>query len=293
MPQQDNNGDGVNGSFNGSGGDGGEGDDNGSYDYGGEGGDFSAFFLSAFFRGWNDRANADPHFSFKVFAEEMVSAGATAIAHVTSKKNDCLNELDFVFSAIAVGSILNFCLLYTLAPTSTLGAAPMIFPSMFSHSPPAQMSNRLVIFLNKSAIFTIAGVTQGLLSTIVPNLLIRMRKKLDPCKEVQAKPPPIALNAATCAINMGLGSTFRYQIVGDLEFVMAKVMPAPLVRVSIFGIRTMNIILGGIVFATLARLTGLQKDERGEKSAFVARVTGLQTAEKAEKSGKKADKQEP
>ena len=46
--------------------------------------------------GWRSRIVADPQFPFKVLME----------------------ELDFVFSTLVVGSILNFILMYLLAPTS-------------------------------------------------------------------------------------------------------------------------------------------------------------------------------
>lgn len=44
--------------------------------------------------------------------------GACVIGDMSSRPNWGLNELDFVFSTVIVGSIMNFSLMYLLAPTA-------------------------------------------------------------------------------------------------------------------------------------------------------------------------------
>ena len=44
--------------------------------------------------------------------------GAAVVGDMASRPNWGLNELDFVFSTLVVGSILNFTLMYMLAPVA-------------------------------------------------------------------------------------------------------------------------------------------------------------------------------
>ncbi|KAH7297615.1 hypothetical protein KP509_25G003600 [Ceratopteris richardii] len=204
--------------------------------------------------------------------EEVVGVGANVLGDMASRPNFGLNELDFVFSTIVVGSILNFSLMYMLAPTSITASAASTLPSIFASCPAGHMFehgaysvlDRLGTFVYKGVIFAAVGFGAGLLGTAISNVLIGMRKKLDPTNEVQVKVPPTVLNAATWALHMGLSSNFRYQLVNGLEFAMAKAMPPSLFKISVFGTRAMNNVIGGMSFVFLARLTGSQKPEEAD-----------------------------
>ena len=74
-------------------------------------------------KGWEDRVNADPQFVYKVLVEQVIGVGASVIGDMASRPNWGLNELDFVFATLVVGSIVNFALMYLLAPTGVAGAA--------------------------------------------------------------------------------------------------------------------------------------------------------------------------
>ncbi|WOL18046.1 protein RETICULATA-RELATED 3, chloroplastic-like [Canna indica] len=231
--------------------------------------------LGLFLEGWRARVSADPQFPFKVLMEELVGVTACVLGDMASRPNFGLNELDFVFSTLVVGSILNFVLMYLLAPTSVSASASSALPGIFASCPTGHMFepgsysilSRLGTFVYKGATFAAVGFAAGLVGTAISNGLIALRKKMDPEFETPNKPPPTLLNAGTWALHMGLSSNFRYQTLNGVEFVMAKVLPPPGFKASVLVLRCLNNVLGGMTFVMLARLTGSQKveAEKGDK----------------------------
>lgn len=256
----------------GGGGDGGSGDHNG----GGKSDDSSSSHdsfgpIGAFLSGWRSRVAADPQFPFKVLMEEVVGVSACVLGDMASRPNFGLNELDFVFSTLVVGSIMNFTLMYLLAPTMTSASATL--PFIFANSPTSHMfepgayglMNRLGTFVYKGTVFAAVGFAAGLVGTALSNGLIKMRKKMDPSFESPNKPPPTVLNAMTWAIHMGLSSNFRYQTLNGIEFVLAKGLSPFAFKSSVVGLRLVNNVLGGMSFVILARLTGSQSSGEEKK----------------------------
>lgn len=280
-------GGGGSGSWSGNGGEGGGGgrrDDHysGNADNGdstGRGG-----FLAALLKGWNERVKTDPQFPFKVLMEQIVGVGASVVGDMASRPNFGLNELDFVFSTLVVGSILNFALMYMLAPTSAAMATSSMLPLIFSSCPSGHMFeqgaytvlDRFGTFVYKGAVFAAVGFGAGLFGTFLSNCLIGLRKQMDPNFEPQNQAPPTLLNAATWAIHMGISSNLRYQLINGLEFSMASALPSPVFKASVFCIRAFNNVLGGYSFVTLARLTGSQKKSGAvDAPAVVDRERGV------------------
>ncbi|GLJ48180.1 hypothetical protein SUGI_1017370 [Cryptomeria japonica] len=214
---------GINNNNNGGGGGGGEGgswgksDDNGSNKINGG-------LLGAFFQGWKGRVEADPQFPFKVLIEEIVGVSAGVVGDMASTPNFGLNEPDLVFSIIVVACIVNFTLMYMLAPT---GSVVQTLP--------------------------------GLVGTVISNGLINVRKKMDPNFETPSKAPPTWLNASTWAAHMGLSSNFRYQSLNGIEFLFAKGLPPIAFKSSVIVLRCLNNVLGGVSFVLLAIITGAQR----------------------------------
>lgn len=244
---------------------GGSGDaaDSGSGD-GGKGG-----ILGLFLAGWAARVAADPQFPFKVLMEELVGVTACVLGDMASRPNFGLNELDFVFSTLVVGSILNFVLMYLLAPTA--GAAAAVSSGLPSHmfEPGAfSLGARVATLVSKGATFAAVGFAAGLAGTALSNGLIAMRKRMDPAFETPNKPPPTLLNAATWALHMGISSNLRYQTLNGIEYFLGAVMPAPVFKVSVVALRCMNNVLGGVSFVMLARLTGSQKSDKPDATTF-------------------------
>ncbi|XP_076952220.1 protein RETICULATA-RELATED 3, chloroplastic-like [Bidens hawaiensis] len=264
-------GHGSGGGGGGGGGNGGDSDNNSNSNSNGNGDSFGVF--SAFINGWRSRVSADPQFPFKVLMEEVVGVSATVFGDMASRPNFGLNELDFVFSTLVVGSILNFTLMYLLAPTMTSTSTTL--PFIFTNSPPGHMFepgaytlvNRLGTFVYKGVVFTAVGFAAGLVGTAVSNGLIKIRKKMDPGFESPNKPPPTVLNAVTWAIHMGLSANLRYQSLNGIEFLLAKGLPPLLFKGSVFGLRLANNVVGGMTFVMLARVTGSQSTASGEPKA--------------------------
>ncbi|KDP21842.1 hypothetical protein JCGZ_00629 [Jatropha curcas] len=220
--------------------------------------------LALFLNGWRSRVAADPQFPFKVLMEELVGVSACVLGDMASRPNFGLNELDFVFSTLVVGSILNFTLMYLLAPTASASSASL--PAIFANCPTSHMfepgaytlMNRLGTFVYKGTIFAAVGFAAGLVGTALSNGLISMRKKMDPTFETPNKAPPTVLNAVTWALHMGISSNLRYQTLNGIEFLLAKGLPPLAFKSSVVVLRCLNNVMGGMSFVILARLTGSQ-----------------------------------
>ncbi|GLJ48179.1 hypothetical protein SUGI_1017360 [Cryptomeria japonica] len=254
---------GINNNNNGGGGGGGEGgswgksDDNGSNKI--KGG-----LLGAFFQGWKARVEADPLFPFKVLMEEIIGVSVGVVGDMASRTNFGLNELDFIFSTLVVVSIVNFTLMYMLAPTAS---RVQTLPGIFAGCPTSHMFEagsfnvleRMGTFVYKGTLFAAVGFVAGLVGTIISNGLISVRKKMDPNFETPNKAPLTLLNASTWAAHMGLSSNFRYQTLNGFEFLLAKGLPPMVFKCSMIVLRCLNNVLGGVSFVLLARITGAQR----------------------------------
>lgn len=223
--------------------------------------------IAAFLNGWRSRVAADPQFPFKVLMEELVGVSACVLGDMASRPNFGLNELDFVFSTLVVGSILNFLLMYLLAPTAA--STTQTLPSLFANCPTSHMFepgpygllSRLGTFVYKGTVFAAVGFAAGLVGTAISNGLIQVRKKMDPDFETPNKPPPTLLNAMTWATHMGLSSNLRYQTLNGIEYLLAKGLSPAMFKSSVVVLRCLNNVLGGMSFVILARLTGSQAVE--------------------------------
>ncbi|CAH9061687.1 unnamed protein product [Cuscuta europaea] len=232
--------------------------------------------FSAFLSGWRSRVAADPKFPFKVAMEQLVGVSAGVAGDMATRPNFGLNELDFVFSTLVVSSILNFLLMYLLAPTQSSPSAARSPPSIFANCPRSHMFEpgnygilrRLGTFAYKGALFAAVGFGAGLVGTAVSNGLIKMRKEMDSSFEPPNKAPPTVLNAATWAAHMGISSNLRYQTLNGIEFWLAKsLVHRPLVfKSSVVVLRCLNNVVGGVSFVLLARLTGSQSVDQGKST---------------------------
>ncbi|GMJ01608.1 RETICULATA-RELATED 3 [Hibiscus trionum] len=232
--------------------------------------------LGLLLSGWRDRITADPQFPFKVLMEELVGVSACVVGDMSTRPNFGLNELDFVFSTLVVGSILNFTLMYLLAPTASASSSSSL-PALFANCPPGHMfepgaytpMNRFGTFVYKGAVFAAVGFAAGLVGTAISNGLINMRKKMDPNFETPNKPPPTLLNALTWAAHMGVSSNLRYQSLNGVEYLLAKGLPPLVFKSSVVVLRCLNNVLGGMSFVLLARMTGSQTVEEKKMNKLV------------------------
>lgn len=256
------NGAGLNGGGGSGGGGGGDSHGKDESNSGSPGGIFGGLW-----EGWNDRIRADPQFPFKVLMEQIVGVGACVLGDMATRPNFGLNELDFVFCTLVVGSILNFALMYMLAPTSAIGAVATRLPGIFASCPAGHMFeagnysllDRAGTFIYKGGQFAVVGFAAGLVGTVISNTLIMIRKKMDPNFVVQNEAPPTLLNALTWALHMGLSSNSRYQSLNGLEFVLVDKLPPSVFKTGVLVVRALNNVVGGSSFVALARITGSQK----------------------------------
>ncbi|GAX76058.1 hypothetical protein CEUSTIGMA_g3501.t1 [Chlamydomonas eustigma] len=241
-------------------------------------------FLAGIMKGWEDRVKYDPEFPFKIFIEQVIGVGMSVIGDMSSRPNWGLNELDFVFRH--VGSILNFTVMFTLAPTAATSIAASAGGNFFTKAmsdhylkgwgaPGGNMfepgiftgGQRLINFCYKGVVFSGIGFLAGMLGTTITNCLLLLRKNLDPNFKLVNEPPNIIYNAGTWALHMGLSSNLRYQVLGGSDQVLLQLMPITAFRLYQTFIRALNNVIGGISFVTLARVLGVQKSGQVEATA--------------------------
>lgn len=252
------------------GGDGSGGDDNGRGDDGNSGEEESGIM----WKGWRDRVAADPQFVYKVFVEQVIGVGASVLGDMSSRPNWGLNELDFVFATLVVGSIVNFSLMYLLAPTAAASGASAGFvgkffgdyymrlwgaPTGHMFEPGFALSKRLVNFAYKGVVFASIGISAGLVGTAISNGLIMARKKLDPEFVQQNEAPNVVGNASCWALHMGISSNLRYQMLNGMDMILQPMMPTGAFRLVTSLFRSVNNVIGGISFVFIAKMFGVQK----------------------------------
>lgn len=231
---------------------------------------------SGLLQGWDERAAYDPEFPVKVLMEQVIGVGACIVGDMSARPNWGLNELDLIFSTLIVGSIMNFSIMFLLAPTAaTAGAASApfltrLFGDYFLKTWGAPGGNmfepgsygvvkRLINLGYKGLVFAMMGFAAGAFGTSLSNGLLALRKRLDPTFQLQNEPPNIFWNAFTWSVHMGISSNLRYQCLGGLDTMLINVMPISAFRVYQAVVRGSNNIVGGMSFVTLARILGTQK----------------------------------
>ncbi|CAD7703622.1 unnamed protein product [Ostreobium quekettii] len=234
-----------------------------------------------FWKGWHERVQADPGFPAKVAIEQIIGVGGSVLGDMAGRDNWGLNELDFVFSTLIVGSILNFSLMYLLAatPTTLGGTTKMnLIQKLFSEqtlknwgAPGGNMFEagyslpmRAANLGYKAVMFSFVGFCAGLVGTATSNTLLFIRRRVDPKFELQNKPPHVLYNSLTWACHMGVSANIRYQALYGLDMVLSPLMPAQIFLTYSTVIRTLNNIVGGTSFVFFAKLFGVQKSSQEE-----------------------------
>lgn len=259
-----------------SGGSGGSGGGGGGGDGGDDGSDQPQKKPVFGWKGWQDRVAADPQFVYKVMIEQIIGVSASVIGDMASRPNWGLNELDFVFATLVVGSIVNFSLMYLLAPVASaagagakLGLVQKIFgehylakwgaPTGHLFEPGYGLGARLVNFGYKGGVFAFIGMCAGLVGTATSNGLLELRKKMDPSFTPANEPPSIVGNASCWALHMGFSSNLRYQMLNGIDMILQPIMPSTLFRLFTSVVRGLNNMVGGVSFVMIAKALGVQK----------------------------------
>jgi hypothetical protein len=255
-------------------------------------------------KGWRDRVAYDPEFPFKVLLEQIIGVGASVIGDMSSRPNWGMNELDFVFATLVVGSVVNFSLMYLLAPTAGAAAVggaaagaqlPFLQRLLSDHylrlwgAPGGNMFEpgaftavqRLTNFAYKGVVFAAIGMAAGVVGTSISNGLIEVRKRMDPNFVQQNEAPSVIGNAACWSLHMGLSSNLRYQALGGVDRALVKVMPTAAFRLYGAVIRAINNAVGGISFVVIARAFGVQKAAEAPEPATAGKKGGKKNNGKA------------
>lgn len=235
-------------------------------------------------KGWHDRVQCDPAFPSKVLIEQIIGVGAAVLGDMSSRPRWGLYELDFVFSTLVVGSIVNFALMYCLAatPTSSAAASGSLLQKLFSEQTLKRMGApgghmfeagyglfpRLANLAYKGFLFGLVGICSGLIGTAMSNGLIFLRRRMDPDFEPQNKAPNVAMNALAWGTHMGVSANTRYQMLYGLDMIMMPLLGRYWFLAYSAAIRTLNNAFGGTSFVFFARLYGVQKvNEQGLEAA--------------------------
>jgi len=209
--------------------------------------------------------------------EQVIGVGAAVSGDMLSRPNYGLDELDFVFSTLIVGSLMNFALMYLLAPTVGAGPSNPIMKfvtgeTLAKMSAPTghmfekgsfSLLQRATTFVYKSVQFGVIGFLAGITGTLCSNGLIAVRQKSDPNFVLQNELPETIPNAGCWALHMAISSNVRYQTVNGIDMVVFPLMNRGVFKAYSTAIRLGNNVLGGMSFATIARFFGVQ----GQKSA--------------------------
>lgn len=172
---------------------------------------------------------------------QIIGVGAAVLGDMSTRPNWGLNELDFVFSTLVVGSLMNFALMYLLAPTRSAAsgaASKNIIAKLFDERTLTNMGapgghifeagyslgGRATNLAVKACMFGVIGFAAGLAGTLLSNGLIQVRQKLDPNFELQNETPNVLLNSAAWTMHMGISSNVRYQALYGLDMVRAAAL---------------------------------------------------------------------
>jgi hypothetical protein len=155
--------------------------------------------------------------------EQVIGVSASVIGDMASRPNWGLNELDFVFATLVVGSIVNLLLVFLLAPTASSAAGAKLgflqkafgeyylrgwsAPTGHMFEPGFGLGVRAINFAYKGVVFAFIGLCAGLIGTATSNGLLALRKKMDPGFE-----PAVSrgLYLVLCVFDLSRGSRAPY-----------------------------------------------------------------------------------
>ena len=228
-------------------------------------------------KGWRERVAADAGFPFVVLVEQTIGVSLAVTGDALGRGDKWKEELDFIFSTLVVGSIVNFALVWLMAarvasPAGGAAAAAAAagagggWAALKATFPPGHLfqsgnytaAQRAGTFVVRGYEFAAVGLAAGLFGTWLSNTLVEGRKKRDPTFVANASPPPL-LNASAWALHMGFSANARYQALNGMDLVLAKVLPGPAMKLTQTALRTGNNVLGGIGFVLIAKAIGAQK----------------------------------
>ncbi|KAK4489312.1 hypothetical protein RD792_005116 [Penstemon davidsonii] len=242
------------------------------------------------FQGFRERLLADPKFLHRLAIEESISITTTLIAQYERRKENFIEELDYVVTDTLRGIVVDFFTVWLPAPTLSFlsvtddinapdsvealkGLLGSIPDNAFQKNLVGKdwnLNHRIASVLIGG--FKLAGV--GFISSIgavaSSNILYALRKLLNPSiVSEQNKRSPILKTTLVYSSFLGTSANLRYQVIaGIVEHRISEQFSDQtlLVNMISFVARTINSYWGTQQWIDLARYTGLQSRKSEEIS---------------------------
>ena len=180
---------------------------------------------------------------------------------------DILNELDFFLTDCVVGAVLNFVLIWLLAPTVAAKAGPGPFAAQLSKLPAFvfesgqfTLGQRAGAGLYKGSLFGACGFLGSVGGTSLAYMIFMARQAAAGGEAKKKELPNVMANSLGWASFMFVSTNPRYQVVNAVEQAIYKTS-ASWGRALSLVLRTGNNIIGGATWVMWARFIGLQKKE--------------------------------
>jgi len=221
---------------------------------------------------WRDKMLADPDFAYKLFIEETVGLGIAMSGTIAARGKDLLKELDYFLTDCAVGAVLNFVLIWLLAPTVAVKAAGSSALSSYVAKLPAfvlaegsySVGQRAMSGLYKGSLFAVCGFLGSVGGTSIAFMLLKLRQLIDPANNADKPLPDVVANSLGWASFMFVSTNPRYQLVNGMERAIYGMASPAVAQTSSLVLRTGNNLIGGSTWVLWARFIGLQKKKEDE-----------------------------
>ncbi|KAJ1480832.1 hypothetical protein T484DRAFT_1955827 [Baffinella frigidus] len=221
-------------------------------------------FLIEVWPAWRDKMLADPEFAYKMGLEETIGLGLAMSGTVAARGKDILNEMDFFLTDCAVGAVLNFVLIWLLAPSVAVKAGSGVMaaqlsklPSFVFESGKFTLGQRAGAGLYKGMLFGGCGFLGSVGGTSLAYLIFMARQAAAGSEGTKKELPNVMANSLGWASFMFISTNPRYQMVNAVEQVIYKRSAGWGRSLSLF-LRTGNNIVGGATWVMWARFIGLQ-----------------------------------
>lgn len=235
------------------------------------------------FQGFRERLLADPKFLHRLAIEETISITTTLLAQYDKRKENFIEELDYVITDTVRGIVVDFFTVWLPAPTisflsvsDTVDAADGVeaLKGLLGSIPDNAFQKNVVgrdwNVTHRVASVLVGGLKLagvGFISSIgavaSSNVLFSVRKLLNPAlvTDLKNRRSPILKTAVVYSSFLGVSANLRYQIIaGIVEHRISDQFASQTLFVNMlsFVVRTINSYWGTQQWIDLARFTGLQ-----------------------------------
>ncbi|XP_038721354.1 protein RETICULATA-RELATED 5, chloroplastic-like isoform X1 [Tripterygium wilfordii] len=267
--------------------------------------------LAHHFQGFRERLLADPKFLHRLAIEEAISITTTLLAQYERRKENFLEELDYVITDSLRGIVVDFFTVWLPAPTLSFlsyaddmnvldsmdplkGLIGSIPDNAFQKSLAGKdwsISHRVASVLVGGIKLASVGFISSIGAVASSNILYRIREFVNPASVInqRTRRSPILKTAVVYGCFLGTSANLRYQVIaGIVEHRISDEFASQTLLVNLlsFFVRTINSYWGTQQWIDLARFTGLQSREtdtsynqRPDPSSHATSFTGLQSRE--------------